>query len=102
MQEPIFSYEKFNLDALISLSSVLRGRPCTCDVSKTPKTGSLNWVVFVCFDDGIEWVFRSLRSGDNAILSDESASKMLVSEASTLKYLKAYSMVPVPEVYSFR
>src|SRR3954465_12424005 len=102
MREKIFSHAKFDLNALLSLSRSLRGKPCTCDVSKAPKTGSLNWVIFIAFDDGIEWVFRSPRSGVHAILSDQSASKMLLSEASTLKYLKAYSSFPVPKVYSFK
>ena len=102
MKEKIFRYATFNLKALLDLAQKLRGRPCTCDVSKLPKFGSLNWVIFVSFDDGIEWVFRSPRTGLSAILTDESASKMLISEASTLKYIRAHSSIPVPEVYSYR
>ena len=102
MPEKIFAYAKFNLDVLLALAAKLRGQPCTSDPSKRPQTGSLNWVVFITFDDGIEWVFRSPRHGPDTILTDESASKMLISEASTLKYLRAYSSIPVPEVYSFR
>lgn len=98
----IFAYAKFNLDALLSLATRLRGRPCSADPSTRPKTGSLNWVIFITFDDGIEWAFRSPRNGPSAILTEESASKLLVSEASTLNYLRANSSVPVPEVYSFR
>ncbi|KAI5859410.1 kinase-like domain-containing protein [Durotheca rogersii] len=101
MQEKIFCYAKFNVDALLALAEKLRGRPCTCDVSKPPKAGSLNWVIFVSFDDGIDWVFRSPRTGPSTILTDETASKMLVSEASTLKYLRAHCSIPVPEVYSY-
>lgn len=98
----IFAYAKFNLDALLSLATRLRGRPCSADPSTRPKTGSLNWVIFITFDDGLEWAFRSPRNGPSAILTEESASKLLVSEASTLNYLRANSSVPVPEVYSFR
>lgn len=98
----IFAYAKFNLDALLSLATRLRGRSCSADPSIRPKTGSLNWVIFITFDDGIEWAFRSPRNGPSAILTEESASKLLASEASTLKYLRANSSVPVPEVYSFR
>ncbi|KAJ3535793.1 hypothetical protein NM208_g6986 [Fusarium decemcellulare] len=83
-RDRIFRYATFNLDALLTLGQKLRGRPCTCDVTKPPKFGSLNWVVFLLFDDGIEWVFRSPRIGLCAIITEESASKMLVSEASTL------------------
>lgn len=98
----IFAYANFNLDALLSLATRLRGRSCSADTSTRPETGSLNWVIFITFDDGIEWAFRSPRNGPSAILTEESASKLLVSEASTLKYLRANSSVPVPEVYSFR
>ncbi|KPM38167.1 hypothetical protein AK830_g8396 [Neonectria ditissima] len=100
-RERIFAYGKFNLDNLLFLAAQLRGRPCTCDRSRKPNAGSLNWVIFIIFDDEIEWVFRSPRSGSSVILTDESASKMLISEASTLKYLGTYTSVPVPEVYSF-
>lgn len=102
MTEKIFSCARFNLDALLSLAGTLRGRTCTCDVSAAPKAGSFNWVIFVLFDDGVEWVFRSPRRGPHTIVSDDSAKKMLISEAATLKYLKTHSAVPVPEVFSFR
>lgn len=100
-QPSIFRWSKFNLEALLSLATKLRGRPCTCDESKAPKTGSLNWVIFITFDDGVQWVFRSPRY-DALMFSDETASKMLISEVSTLKYLKAHCSIPVLEVYSYR
>ena len=43
---------KLNLDALLSLSRAIRGRPCTYNVSKRPRTGSLNWAIFVSLSDG--------------------------------------------------
>lgn len=101
MRDKIFAQTKFNLDALLSLAAKLRGRPCTCDASQKPKTGSHNWIISITFDDGVEWVFRSPRVR-GAICSDESASKMLISEASTIKYLRIHSSIPVPDVYSFR
>ncbi|KAF4978223.1 hypothetical protein FZEAL_5328 [Fusarium zealandicum] len=101
MKDKVYNYADFNLEALLRLSEQHRGRPCTCDISQMPKSGSLNWVIFISFDDGIEWVFRSPRSGLHSFYSDETASKIVVSEASTLMYLKAYTSVPVPEVYSY-
>lgn len=50
----IYAYANFNLDALLSLAIRLRGLLCSADPSTRPKTGSLNWVVFITFDDGIE------------------------------------------------
>ncbi|OAR01856.1 hypothetical protein LLEC1_01798, partial [Akanthomyces lecanii] len=79
------------------LAGGLRGRGCTCDVAAAPKTGSMNWAIFVTFDDGLDWVFRSPRSGHHAIVSDETAQKMLLSEVATLKFLKDNTTLPVPE-----
>ncbi|KAF5665951.1 kinase-like domain-containing protein [Fusarium circinatum] len=75
----IFRWAKFNLEALLLLAEKLRGQSCTCDESKIPKSGSLNWVIFITFDDGLEWVFRSPRY-DTYMFSDKTASKILISE----------------------
>ncbi|KAI1059410.1 hypothetical protein LB506_012681 [Fusarium annulatum] len=72
----IFRWAKFNLEALLMLAEKLRGRSCTCDESQVPKSGSLNWVIFITFDDAVEWVFRSPRY-DILMFSDETASKIL-------------------------
>ncbi|KAJ3539249.1 hypothetical protein NM208_g5564 [Fusarium decemcellulare] len=102
MKDKIYYFAKFDLPALLSLSEQRRGQPCTCDVSQMPKSGSLNWVIFVSFKDGIEWVFRSPKSAlHTGFYSDETASKILISEASTLLYLKAHTSIPVPEVYAY-
>lgn len=61
----------------------------------------MNWAIFVSFDDGLDWVFRSPRSG-STFVSEESAQKMLLSEVATLKFLREQTSVPIPEVYSFR
>lgn len=97
----IFRWAKFNLKALLSLAKKLRGRLCSCDDSQAPKTGSLNWVIFITFDDGVQWVFRSPRH-DTLMFANETASKILISEASTLKYLETHCSIPVPKVYSYR
>ncbi|UKZ65831.1 uncharacterized protein TrAtP1_007021 [Trichoderma atroviride] len=101
MKDRIFYFADFNLEALLSLSEQLRGRKCTCNVTKMPKCSSLNWVIFVTFDDGVEWVFRCPMAGRNNVYSDETSSKIVNSEASTLMYLKAHTSIPVPEVYSY-
>lgn len=102
MKDKIYYFADFNLEALLSLSEQIRGRKCTCDVTTKPKHGCLNWVIFVTFDDGIEWVFRSPIAGRNEVDSDGASSKIVDSEASTLMYLKAHTSIPVPEVYSYR
>lgn len=98
----IFRYAVFNVDALCQLASSLRfGRCCCCDVTQVPVGGSLYWAVFVYFDDGVEWVFRSPRY-DGAIRSLATIQKLVASEAATLKYINSYSAIPVPEVYAYR
>ncbi|PQK14238.1 hypothetical protein BB8028_0004g11680 [Beauveria bassiana] len=101
MLQKIFRHARLGLDALLALAGDLRGLKCTCDSTATPKTGSMNWVIFVSFDDGVQWGFRSSRTGYEAIISDNSAKKMLLSEVATLKVLREQTTVPVPEVYSF-
>ncbi|OAL73061.1 protein kinase subdomain-containing protein [Trichophyton violaceum] len=97
----IFRYAVFNVDALCQLASSLRfGRCCCCDVTQVPVGGSLYWAVFVYFDDGVEWVFRSPRY-DGAIRSLATIQKLVASEAATLKYINSYSAIPVPEVYAY-
>jgi hypothetical protein len=98
----VFRYSHFDLDALLLLAGTLRKQACSCDNSKPPLAGSLNWVIFVSFEDGVEWVFRSPHSGQRAFLSGEYTCRLLSSEVATLKYLKAHSAIPVPEVFAYR
>ncbi|KAK2807855.1 hypothetical protein FQN50_005244 [Emmonsiellopsis sp. PD_5] len=101
MKPNIFRNATFEVDALCRLASSLRqGRVCSCDVNQTPADGSFSWVVFLTFDDGVEWVFRSPHD-DGAIRSTETNNTLLASEAATLKYIKSHSAIPVPEVYAY-
>jgi hypothetical protein len=98
----IFRYAKFNVEALCRLASALRqGIACTCDMNQHPATGSFNWAIFVSFEDGIQWVLRSPHNLSKAN-SSELSSKLLASEAATLRYLRLKSDIPVPEVYGYR
>ena len=64
-------------------------------------SGSYNWAVTVRFEDGVEWIMRSPRSGYGQFPS-EVTGQLLASEAATLKYLGHMTEIPVPEVYSYR
>jgi len=98
----IFKYANFNVPALCRLVGKLRGgQACICDTSQIPACGSYNWTILVSFPDGVEWVLRSPRD-DGAIKSDETNILLLASEAATLKYIKANSTIPVPEVFAYR
>ncbi|OOF98680.1 hypothetical protein ASPCADRAFT_504297 [Aspergillus carbonarius ITEM 5010] len=96
----IFTYADFNLPALCSRASKLRqGIPCICDPAQRPASGSFNWAVFISFEDTVRWVFRSPHS--RAFMPMEMGKKLLSSEAATLRYLKAHSDIPVPEIYDY-
>ncbi|KAI4095517.1 MAG: hypothetical protein LQ339_007204 [Xanthoria mediterranea] len=98
----IFQYAEFDIDALCRMASSLRdGQKCSCDPGQIPKSGSFNWVVNILFDDGVEWVLRSPRNGAE-IVSDDTNISLLASEAATLKYIKAHSSIPVPEVFAYQ
>ncbi|KAL2110478.1 hypothetical protein VUR80DRAFT_1118 [Thermomyces stellatus] len=64
-------------------------------------TDSLDWAVSICFDDRIEWVFRSSRYGFDATVSRKnpllswSSARLLPN-----KHLRANSSILVPQVYS--
>ncbi|CAG8131272.1 unnamed protein product [Penicillium nalgiovense] len=95
----IFTYAKFDVAALLSLAYCIRGKECSCDETQRPNSGSLNWVIFISFEDGVEWVFRSPRRSFG--LKKATASEVLMSEVATMKYLRGMSKIPVPEVFSY-
>ncbi|PLB48747.1 hypothetical protein P170DRAFT_446580 [Aspergillus steynii IBT 23096] len=95
----IFTYASFDIAALLSVAQSIRGKGCTCDESQRPKGGSFNWVIFIAFEDGVEWVFRSPQKAFG--LQEGIAGEVLLSEVATLQYLGKNGSIPVPEVYSY-
>lgn len=96
----IFTYAEFNIQALRRQASTLRrGISCACDPGQRPVSGSFNWAVFISFEDGVRWVFRSPHA--RTFMPIEMGIKLLASEAATLRYLRAHSDIPVPEVYDY-
>lgn len=94
----IFAYADFDLRALCSLASALRrGIPCACDRDQLPASGSYHWVVFISFADQVRWVFRSPLIKES--MPVEMRAKIIASEVATLRCVKTYSNIPVPEVY---
>lgn len=96
----VFFYADFNLSHLLQLAEQLRRRPCTCNVSRVPKAGALNWAIFLEFDDGVEWVLRAPCSSYAAAQS--LTGRLVASEAATLKYVREHTSIPVPEVFHYR
>ncbi|GFG00835.1 aminoglycoside phosphotransferase [Aspergillus udagawae] len=96
----IFTYASFDLQALCRQASTLRqGISCDYNPDQRPASGSFNWAIFILFEDGVRWVFRSPHP--RKFMPMEMGMKLLASEAATLRYLKAHSDIPVPEVYDY-
>lgn len=96
----IFTYAKFDLHALCRHVSTLRQSiQFTCDPDQRPASGSFNWAIFISFEDNTRWFFRSPHS--SSLKPMEMGNKLLASEAATLRYLRAQSDIPVPEVYDY-
>ena len=94
----IFAHAEFDLRALCSLASALRrGIPCACDRDQLPASGSYHWVVFISFADQVRWVFRSPLKKES--MPVEMRAKIIASEVATLRCIRAYSDIPVPDVY---
>ncbi|KAJ9490536.1 hypothetical protein VN97_g2719 [Penicillium thymicola] len=75
----IFTYADFDHQALCIRASALRqGVSCACDPDQRPASGSFNWAIFISFED-----------------------RLLASEAATLRYLRAFSDIPVLEAYDY-
>lgn len=96
----VFFYAEFDLAALLKLVERLRGRPCSCNQFQRPCAGAFNFVVFLEFDDGVEWVFRAPSARYAAPQGDP--GRILASEAATIKYIRENSDVPVTEVFDYR
>lgn len=96
----VFFYADFNLGQLLQLAERLRRQPCTCSDSQMPTAGALNWVIFLEFDDGVEWAFRAPCSSYAA--AQGVTGRLLASEAATLKYVGEHTSIPVPEVFHYR
>ncbi|KOC16704.1 hypothetical protein AFLA70_729g000230 [Aspergillus flavus AF70] len=95
----IYAHASFDLTALLSIARAIRQKNCTCDESQRPKSGSLNWAIFVVFEDGVEWVFRSPRKAFG--LEARTATEALLSEVATLEYLAKNGCIPIPRVFSY-
>ncbi|KAL8646385.1 MAG: hypothetical protein Q9226_006877 [Calogaya cf. arnoldii] len=78
----IFQYAEFDVNALF------------------PKCGSFNWAVRLEFTDGVGWLLRSPQQGYGH-LSEDTSGLLLASEAATLRYIKAHSTIPVPDVFAY-
>ncbi|KAE8152071.1 kinase-like domain-containing protein [Aspergillus avenaceus] len=99
-QPKIFTYAHFNLEALCHRVSKLRQDvPCVSTADQRPASGSFNWAVLISFDDGIRWVFRSPHRRFSMPL--EVVMKLLASEVATMRYISAYSDIPVPEIFDY-
>lgn len=95
----VFLYAKFDISALTQLAETLRHVPCRCNQNQSPRCGALNWAIFLIFENGVEWVFRSPRKP--YYITPETTAELLQSEVATMKYIKQHSSVPVPDILDY-
>lgn len=93
----IQEHSDFSVAALLCLAERLRGLPCECDTAQRPVFGAFNWAVFLHFQDGVAWVFRSPHQ--NSFESGQLVSDVLASEVATMKLVREMTSIPVPEIF---
>ena len=79
--------------------------PCYIDTERY-QSGWFNVVFEIVFDDGVVWIARvqlpPTRTDAIKGAEDDSARKEIMkSEVVTMRYVKAHTTIPVPEVYDF-
>jgi hypothetical protein len=102
--------ERLDLNALSKHASSLRGGiTCTIYVPPWDKDDRSSLVFYlgeetldlnITFEDGVEWIFCARRTFSEFTPSTASRNSCLKSEYMTMKYLRAHTQVPVPEVYA--
>ncbi|KAF8449596.1 hypothetical protein BGX38DRAFT_1142634 [Terfezia claveryi] len=103
---PLLSHLQLeNLPELaISLRTALFGgdtcNPLTCTVSPRPMIGTYNILYRVTFSDSTEWLFKIPFIG-NLPEWIEASGRKLRSEVNTMRFIRKYTKIPVPEVYAF-
>lgn len=101
----IFRYARFDVKAVCNLASELRkGHSCSCPLTQKPDKGSYNWVIFLDFDDGVQWVFRVPFDNPKipTVIPPDVCANLIRSEVATMEYVAMNTDIPVPTVYSYR
>ena len=99
---PIFkNVPTFNYDAVLKRAAELRDLRCAWATTR-PMIGSTNVAFIITFQDNVNWIFRYPRVDDDPFMSVENARELLASEIATMKYIRANTSVPVPEIFDFR
>ncbi|ESZ89545.1 serine/threonine protein kinase [Sclerotinia borealis F-4128] len=71
-----------------------------CTVLPTAIYGSYNVLKIIEFSDGLRWIVRILSTGLKGQYTAESSTS-LKSDALTMRFIKANTTMPVPEIYDF-
>lgn len=101
----IFRYARFNVEKLLDKASKLRdGQPCDLPRTVTPTSDSRNWSTTITFKDGVQWLFQVPHPHGPLIQPNYSTTpdRLVMSEVTTLNYLKNVPSVPAPRVHAWR
>ncbi|KAH6624160.1 hypothetical protein B0J18DRAFT_409649 [Chaetomium sp. MPI-SDFR-AT-0129] len=90
-------------DVVASISSSLRNG-ISCKFAENFSIGHFNMVRRIVFADGVSWVARVRLPQLKAVFGDREAlevASILRVEVASMKFLKAKTSIPVPEVHSY-
>ncbi|KAJ7732129.1 kinase-like domain-containing protein [Mycena metata] len=92
----------FDIQALESEATRVM-KKSRCIESYPIAQGGFNTVFVLTFEDGTDVIARLARSAfnDNAECAEDALTHSLLSEVSTLAFVKEHTSIPVPEVYHF-
>ncbi|KAJ8058276.1 hypothetical protein OCU04_012470 [Sclerotinia nivalis] len=71
-----------------------------CTILSSPIYGSYNVLQIIEFSDGLRWIIRIPSTGLKGQYTIESSAS-LQSDALTMRFIKANTTMPIPEVYDF-
>ena len=100
--------KSLNLEALCARAAAVRAKrdgmdiPCLIDPS-IYQIGWFNIVLELLFEDQVCWIarIRLPNTGAHSPSLPELEKEVLKSEVDTIKYVKAHTTIPVPEVYDY-
>jgi hypothetical protein len=95
--------QKTNLTLVVNLIAKARGMDC--QLSRRPVFGAHDWIIFVQFEDKLEWVARiPLRSHDNRRqlpFDSELFKERYECMIATIDYVANHTHIPVPRIHHY-
>jgi Phosphotransferase enzyme family len=88
-------FKRVNVGELLTLASTARGEDHICHFGSRA-VGVFNVVLFIKFDDGVEWVAKLPR-----VTLDDKDNEYLKSECATMMFVHELGTIPIPKVFAY-